>query len=103
METAKAIYIDAVAAVSGATGEVHFDNVNSALDADGNETSDVADYIVWKSGTAAVITGAYTQTIEKRAFILDLSESAGYQLLVDNVQVLHNGQPTVLLQQLVTK
>jgi len=95
MSTAKE-YLDAVADDADSVGEVHFDTVESVLDADGDEEStDTADFIVWKSGTAAVVEGAYTATVEKRAFIVDISAKdehlAGLQLKVDGVQVFNNG------------
>ena len=92
MSTAKE-YIDAVAAAGDdASGEVHFDMVDSVLDTDGDEEStDTADFVVWKSGTAAVTEGAVEATVEKRSFILDLSETKGYKLLVDDIQVFQDG------------
>jgi hypothetical protein len=91
MSTAKD-YIDAVAANEDAVGEVHFDTVASVLDADGDEeSSDTADFVVWKSGTAAVTDGAVSATVEKRSFILDLSETSTYDLKVGGISVLHTG------------
>jgi hypothetical protein len=92
MDTA-ADYLEAVAAVgTDAAGEVHFDMVDSVIDSDGDESAnDVADYIVWKSGTDAVTEGAFDETVEKRAFNVDLSVASGIQLTVDGVQVFHDG------------
>jgi len=91
MSTAKD-YIDAVAANEDAVGEVHFDTVETVLDADGDEeSSDTADFVVWKSGTAAVVDGAYTATIEKRALLVDLSEASTLRLQVGDVDVFHDG------------
>ncbi|MGC6429405.1 MAG: hypothetical protein ACON5F_00010 [Jejuia sp.] len=95
METLKE-YLTAVQADSDSNAEVVFDEVSSVVDSEGttdSETTDVADYIILKMKpmVPAVITGAYAGTTEKRSWIIDVADAAGFQLTIDGVDVLHNG------------
>ena len=95
MATAKA-YLDAVAADADSKANVVFDLVESALDADGNETSDVADYVVLKLTPKIVTTPAQDAAKHRKAFGVSiaggatqfgLKEPDGANLFVDGSEV----------------
>ena len=97
MATAKA-YLDAVAADADSKNVV-FDLVESALDADGNETSDVADYVVLKLTPKIVTTPAQDAQKHKKAWgitirngdtTFSLKEPDGANLLVNGSEVAQN-------------
>ena len=92
MSTAK-VYLDAVAADADSKANVHFDLVESVLDADGDETStDTQDFVVLKLTPKIITTPAQDATKHKMAFGIDiasgdvkfgLQEPAGANILVD--------------------
>ena len=69
MSTAKA-YIDAVAAVSGADGEVHFDTVDSVLDKDGAEELTRMQDVFYKMEKDAMDAGSANDEQKKKSQIL---------------------------------
>jgi hypothetical protein len=111
METL-APYLTKVAADADSIANVVFDEVDSVVDSEGatdSEVTDQTDYVVlsMKAATPAEITGAYTATVEKRAFIVDVSAGSAFDLQVDDVSVLHDGsnygQVTITSNQVVAK
>ena len=90
-------YLTAVAADADSKAMVTFDNVDSALDKDGDETSDVADYVVLALTPKVITTAGKDETKHKVAYgiVLDntpkfglwandaTNRSAGHAILVD--------------------
>lgn len=92
------VYLGLVAANAGSTASVYFDTVESTTGATGTETTaetstagDVTVILKKTAAVAATVVGAGVAVKQQRAWLIDISTDDKLNVLIDNVEIIHDG------------